>query len=67
MTKAGMSPMEAIVTSTKNSSELIGVDKQYGTLEVGKFANLIVLDENPLENIETIQKPLAVYKKGNLV
>ncbi len=67
MTKAGMSPMEAIVTSTKNSSELIGIDKQYGTLEVGKFANLIVLDENPLDNIETIQNPVAVYKKGNLV
>ena len=67
MTEAGMSPMDAIVTSTKNSSELIGIDEKYGTLEVGKFADFIVLDENPLDNIETIQKPKSVYKKGKLV
>lgn len=67
LVEAGMSPMEAIVTATKNSSELIGIDEKYGTLEIGKFANFIVLDENPLDNIETIQKPKAVYKKGKLV
>ncbi len=67
MVEAGMSPLEAIKTSTKNSSELIGIDAQYGTLEVGKFANLIVLSENPVENIEIIQTPQAVYKKGDLV
>jgi len=45
--------MEAIVTATKKSSELICIDKQYGTLEVGKFANFIVLNENPLDNNQT--------------
>jgi len=67
MVDAGMSPLEAIKTATKNSSELIGIEAQYGTLEAGKYANLIVLSENPVENIETIQMPKAVYKKGSLV
>jgi imidazolonepropionase-like amidohydrolase len=67
MVEAGMSPMQAIVTSTKNSSELIGVDQQYGTLEVGKFADFLVLNTNPLDDITTLQTPVAVYKKGKLV
>ncbi|MDP3385678.1 MAG: amidohydrolase family protein [Eubacteriales bacterium] len=64
MVEAGMSPMEAIVTASKNSSELIGIDHLYGTLEIGKFANFIVLDDNPLDNIKSMRNPFAVYKKG---
>ncbi len=67
MVKAGMDPMDVIVAATKNSSELIGIEKQYGTLEVGKFADFLVLGENPLDNIKTVQNLEAVYQKGKLV
>ena len=67
MTEAGMSTMDAIVTATKVSSKLIGVEDKFGTLETEKYADFIVLSENPVKNIKTIQKPVAVYKKGNLV
>ena len=67
MVDCGMTPMEAIVSSTKVSSELLGINEKYGTLEVGKMADFIVLDENPLNNIETLLNVNQVYKGGKLV
>lgn len=67
MVQCGMSEIDAIKASTKNSAELLGINDNYGTIEKGKFADFIVLSENPLLDIKTIQKPLMVYKHGNLV
>lgn len=58
---------EAIVTSTKNSSELLGIAEKYGTLVEGKLADFLVLKENPLENIETLLDVELVYKHGGLI
>lgn len=67
MTRYGMSPMDAIISATKTASELIGIDNKYGTLETGKYADFLVLSENPLDNIKTIQNLETVYQKGTLV
>lgn len=67
MVEAGLSPMDAIVAATKSSSEIVGVDSWVGTLEKGKKANFLVLDENPLNNIYSLKNVGQVYKNGQLV
>ncbi len=67
MVEAGLSPMDAIVAATKSSSEVVGVDSWAGTLEKGKKANFLVLDENPLDNIYSLKNIGQVYKDGELV
>ncbi|WP_234949813.1 amidohydrolase family protein [Tepidimicrobium xylanilyticum] len=67
MVEAGMTPMDAIVASTKIASELLYIDENYGTLEKGKFADFLVLDENPLDNLDTLFNIDEVYKLGKLV
>lgn len=67
MVDYGMSPMESIITATKNAADLLDIDDNYGSLEVDKYADFLVLNENPLENIEAFKDIYSVYKKGELV
>jgi imidazolonepropionase-like amidohydrolase len=67
LVKAGLTPMETIVATTKTASEVLGLEKKIGTLEKGKLADLIVVDGNPLKDIGLLQnkdKILAVMKEG---
>ena len=67
MTLYGMSNMEAICASTKSAAEMLGIIKEYGTLESGKFADFLILDGNPLEDIKVLQGKLRVCKHGTLI
>jgi imidazolonepropionase-like amidohydrolase len=51
MVEAGLSPMQSIVAATSNAARALGLQDQIGTLEVGKCADLLVIDGNPLRNI----------------
>lgn len=62
--KAGIPPKEVLTIATKNSSELLKIDKNYGTLEPGKFADFIILDADPTKNISNVRKILQVFKHG---
>ncbi len=60
--QGGMTPMEALRAATINGASYIGMESDIGSLEVGKLADLIIMDENPLENIrntETIRYTMA--------
>ena len=62
----GMSNLEALKTATINAAEYIGAGDDIGSLEVGKLADLIVLNENPLENIENTNTIEMVMVNGRL-
>ena len=64
---AGLSPMEAIVAGTKNGAEAMGAGATRGTLTVGKAADLLVLDANPLADIRNTTKLRFVVKDGRIV
>lgn len=64
MVQAGLTPMQVIQTASKNAAEYLGVSKDYGTLEKGKAADLIVLDQNPLTDIRNTRTIHAVYIGG---
>ena len=62
-----MTPMDALVAATKGSADCLGILENYGTLEEGKFADFLVLDENPLDNLDTLFNINSVYKLGRKV
>ena len=67
MVEAGMTPAQVITTATKSSAEFLGQDKDLGTLEQGKWADLIVLGADPLANIRNSRQIDAVYIAGNKI
>lgn len=67
MAQAGLTPMQVITAATRNASEFLGVSKDLGTLEQGKWADLIVLGKNPLDNIRNTRTLESVYIAGNKV
>ena len=64
MVEAGLTPMEAIVTATVNASDHVEMSDQIGTIEAGKFADLVASDANPLDDIATLQPVSFVMKHG---
>jgi len=56
LVSVGLTPFEALKVSTTNTFEFLGELAQAGTIEPGKKADLVLLDENPLENISNIRK-----------
>jgi imidazolonepropionase-like amidohydrolase len=67
LVELGMTPGQAIVAGTKNGAIACRALKDYGTLEAGKFADLVVLDGDPLADIHNIQKVRMVMKEGSTI
>lgn len=66
LVEAGLSPAEALQSATVNPAKFFGKEKELGTIEKGKLANLVLLDANPLENISNTKKINAVVLNGRL-
>jgi imidazolonepropionase-like amidohydrolase len=64
---AGLTPMQALQAATKNPKEFLGKGKAAGTIEIGKDADLLLLDANPLEDIHNTRRIRAVIVNGNLL
>jgi imidazolonepropionase-like amidohydrolase len=65
--RLGMTPLQAIQTSTINDADLLGWSNQVGTIESGKWADIIAVDGDPLKDVTTLQNVKFVMKGGEVV
>lgn len=63
----GATPWQALVAATRNGAAICGMGNELGTIEVGKLADLIVVDGNPLEDIQNVRRLQLVLKEGVIV
>jgi imidazolonepropionase-like amidohydrolase len=63
----GASAMAAIKAATSAAARLLGVDGDTGTIEVGKFADLVLVEGDPLAELTTLAQPVAVWQGGRAV
>jgi imidazolonepropionase-like amidohydrolase len=66
MNNAGMKPIDILRSATLNAAELIGIEKYTGSIEVGKWADIIAIKGNPLEDITLLEKVKFVMKDGKV-
>jgi imidazolonepropionase-like amidohydrolase len=66
LAQGGMSPLEALQCATINGARYLGWEKDLGSIENGKLADLVVLDRNPLENIRNSDSVRLVMINGRL-
>jgi imidazolonepropionase-like amidohydrolase len=67
LTEFGMSPMAAIQAGTSTAAELLGWEKDIGTVEAGKIADLIAVKRNPIDDLSELQRVRFVMKSGRVV
>lgn len=63
----GMTPLEAIRAATVNAAELLGKSKEFGTIEPGKFADLVAVEGDPLQDIAVMERVVFVMKGGSII
>jgi imidazolonepropionase-like amidohydrolase len=67
MVKAGLTPGQALAAATREAARCMRLEADLGTLEVGKWADFVVLSANPLEDIANVKKIDSVWIAGNRV
>ena len=67
MVKLGLSPLAAIQAATVNDADLLGWSDKIGTIEAGKFADIVAVDGDPLADVTTLERVKFVMKGGEVV
>jgi imidazolonepropionase-like amidohydrolase len=67
MARGGMTPMEVLESATRVTAESIGLDRELGTLEPGKLADLIAVEGDPSRDITALSRVKAVFQSGQRV
>jgi imidazolonepropionase-like amidohydrolase len=62
-----MTPLQALQAATMNGAELLSLDHDLGTIEPGKFADLVAVPSNPLDDITVMEHVAWVMKSGVIV
>jgi imidazolonepropionase-like amidohydrolase len=67
MVDYGMTPIEAIQAATRNAAQALGRDKDVGAIAVGRYADMIAVDGNPLTNVRELESVDVVIKGGQVI
>jgi imidazolonepropionase-like amidohydrolase len=67
MTRYGMSNMEVIESATRVGAEALGMEHKFGTIEAGKYADLIMVNRDPLTDISVFKEVSWVMKGGTVI
>jgi imidazolonepropionase-like amidohydrolase len=67
LVKAGLTPLEALRAGSVNAARMLGLEEEFGSVEVGKRADLLILDGDPLQDIRNSRKIRAVIARGRLI
>ena len=67
LVEAGLTPIEALQAATSNAAEFFGAARDSGSIAAGKYADMVLLDANPLDDIRNTQKIRAVILRGRLL
>ena len=67
LVEAGIPPLEVIKIATKNGAQALGIENDVGTIEPGKQADMIILSDNPLDDISNTKKIEAVINNGHFI
>ena len=64
MVDAGMPAAEAIAAATRNAAEVLGMSEDLGSLKPGHYADIVVVDGDPVADITQLERPVITYKGG---
>jgi imidazolonepropionase-like amidohydrolase len=67
MVEMGLSPLQAIQAGTVNAADLLGWSDKVGTIETGKWADIVAVDGDPLQDITTLEHVKFVMKGGEVI
>jgi imidazolonepropionase-like amidohydrolase len=67
LVESGLTPLEAITTATKNAAMIMNAETEWGTLEPGKLADILIVDGKPDQNIRETRNVVAVLKEGKIL
>ncbi len=67
LVESGLTPLQAITTATKNAAAIVNASSEWGTLEAGKLANVVIVDGKPDERISDTRRIVVVIKEGAVI
>ena len=67
LVEAGLTPAQALAAATINPARFLGLEKELGTIEPGKIADMVLLDSNPLADIRSVSRIDAVIANGRYI
>ena len=67
MEQVGISRIDALRAATSNAAEILGMKGKLGVVSEDAFADLLIADDDPTENLQVLRKPFAVIADGKVV